>query len=288
MELVCPSNSVSCTDFGHIVRNGSYYRTSDGKTLQRFKCTHCQRRFSVATGSRLFNQKKRHVNWRVLRLLVSGVSQRRAARLLSIDPKTIARKLRFLGELCRWRNHRARQQHPVIERLQFDDMETFEHTKLKPLSVTLAVESESRHIVGFEVSRMPAKGLLAERAVKKYGRRDDERLAARERLFARISPHVNARATLESDENPHYPAVVRKYLPECTHLTTEGLRGCITGQGELKKTSHDPLFSLNHTCAMLRANVNRLFRKTWCTTKKVQSLVDHLEIYAYYHNRVLI
>jgi hypothetical protein len=38
---------------------------------------------------------------------------------------------------------------------------------------------------------------------------------------------------------------------------------------------------------MLRANVNRLFRRTWCTTKKAQALVHHLAIYADYHNSVL-
>jgi len=61
-------------------------------------------------------------------------------------------------------------------------------------------------------------------------------------------------------------------------------RGCSTGQGELKKLVYDPIFSLNHTCAMLRANLNRLFRKTWCTTKTVQGLVDPLSIHVRYHN----
>jgi len=40
---------------------------------------------------------------------------------------------------------------------------------------------------------------------------------------------------------------------EATHRTVKGRRGSIAGQGELKKIGFDPLFSLNHTCAMLRA-----------------------------------
>ncbi len=39
---------------------------------------------------------------------------------------------------------------------------------------------------------------------------------------------------------------------------------------------------------MLRANINRLFRKTWNTTKKVEALIDHLWIYVRYHNAVLV
>jgi hypothetical protein len=38
---------------------------------------------------------------------------------------------------------------------------------------------------------------------------------------------------------------------------------------------------------MLRANLNRLFRKTWCTTKNKQGLIDHLSLYVEFHNRVL-
>jgi hypothetical protein len=56
------------------------------------------------------------------------------------------------------------------------------------------------------------------------------------------------------------------------------------GAEEAEVRSH---FSLNHTCAMLRANLNRLFRKTWCTTKKIQGLVNHLLIYVAFHNRRL-
>jgi hypothetical protein len=62
----------------------------------------------------------------------------------------------------------------------------------------------------------------------------------------------------------------------------------VVGQGELKKVGRDPLFSLNHTCAMLRANLNRLFRRTWCTTKRIDRLEAHLWIYVRFHNEVLL
>lgn len=39
---------------------------------------------------------------------------------------------------------------------------------------------------------------------------------------------------------------------------------------------------------MLRANVNRLFRKTWCTTKRADRLYAHLILYAHFHNTMLI
>jgi hypothetical protein len=176
---------------------------------------------------------------------------------------------------------------PKCEVVEFDDQETSEHTKCKPLSITLAVESKSRRILAFEISQFHAKGHLAKIALKKYGRRRDTRAPARKRLFESLRPLVNERATFKSDQNPHYGPDVKKYFPKVTHEAFKGQRGSIVGQGELKKIRFDPLFSLNHTCAMTRANMNRLFRRTWCTTKHPQGLKHHFAIYAVYHNEML-
>jgi len=60
----------------------------------------------------------------------------------------------------------------------------------------------------------------------------------------------------------------------------------VAGQGELKKIGFDPLFSLNHTAAMIRDGVSRLVRKTWGNSKRMDRLEDHLFVYAHYHNTV--
>jgi hypothetical protein len=174
-----------------------------------------------------------------------------------------------------------------IEIMEFDDMETFEHTKCKPISITLAVESKSRRILGFQVSQMPAKGHLTRISVKKYGVRKDLRKQGRDILFRSLQPFVHENAKIKSDENPHYQSDVIKFFPHCDYETHKGRRGSIVGQGELKKIRFDPLFSINHTCAMLRANINRLFRRTWCTTKRLDRLSAHIAIYTQYHNQNL-
>jgi hypothetical protein len=160
----------------------------------------------------------------------------------------------------------------------------FSRAKCKPLRVALAVEPKQRKIISFQVSQMPAKGKLAQVALRKYGPRKDKRPQGWERLMEDLKPHVKQDVVFTSDQNPHYPKHVYHHYPKATHHRVLGGRGAITGQGELKKLMFDPLFSLNHTCAMLRANLNRLFRKTWCTTKTVQGLIDHLSLYVLYHN----
>jgi hypothetical protein len=199
----------------------------------------------------------------------------------------VAKKMIFLALRARFYLGINNMRKYKAEAIEFDDMETFEHTKYKPLSITLAVESKSRRFLGFEVSKMPPKGKSARFAFKKYGIRRDERKAGRRRLFKKISDLVAENAVIKSDMNPHYPRDVARSFPSATHVGFKGMRGSITGQGELKKIRFDPLFSLNHTCAKFRADINRLFRRTWCTTKNSERLADHLALYAHYHNESL-
>lgn len=283
----CELKPCFVSDCRTVVRFGHFRRTSDSKKIQRFRCLTCRKTFSRATHHPCFRQKKRHKNRRIFELLGSSVSMRRTARLLRIHRKTVARRLVFLGEKCRLELAISNACSPRANSVQFDDMETFEHTKCKPISVTLAVLDPSRRILGFQVSQMPAKGRLAKISLKKYGPREDKRSQGRRALFDEIKPFVAEGAVIRSDSNPHYPSDVKEFFPTCTHQAVLGARGSTTGQGELKKIRFDPLFSLNHTCAMYRANVCRLIRKTWCTTKKIERLADHLAIYAVYHNRHL-
>jgi transposase-like protein len=271
-----------------IVSNGSFFRKSDLSLQQRFLCRNCKKTFSAACFHPCYRQKKRHLNPRIFELLSSGISQRRLALVLEINRKTVVRKFHFLGIASFLAMRMFRENLPPATGVEFDELETFEHTKMKPLSVIMMVESKSRRILGFRVARMAAKGLLVKRALKKYGPRIDERRKVRNELFKELQPYVLKNAAVKSDQNPHYPEAVKRHFPLCGHTTTKGRRGCVTGQGELKAGGFDPLFTLNHTFAMFRANINRLFRKTWATTKKPECLALHIAIYVFYHNQFLI
>ena len=285
MTLNCPKCVLGDNPCTKIVRFGSYFRTSDSKQVQRFRCQKCGLGFSQATLNSRYRQKKRHKNDLLRKLLCSGVSQRRAARILNLHRVTVARKFLFLSFEAGFFLRSDNLNKPKAKVIEFDDMETFEHTKCKPLSITLAVESGTRRILGLEVRKMKANGPLAR--VKKYGPREDERRDGRRKLFREIQPLVDDEVEIKSDCNPHYRKDVAEFFPNSTHHQYKGKRGAITGQGELKKVRFDPLFSLNHTCAKFRADVNRLFRRTWCTTKKPERLYNHLVLYASYHNQHL-
>jgi transposase-like protein len=273
-----------------IIRKGSFFRSSDSRRITRYYCKQCCRNFSNASAKLSKFQKKRRITPVLLKLLNSGVSQRRSAMILKVDRKTVVRRFRYLAKLEQAKHERWLTQTykgRPLSYVQFDDLETSEHTKCKPLSVALAVDPETRKILNFKVNPMPAKGLLSKIALHKYGYRRDERAKGWDQMMKELKPWVCENAIFRSDSNPHYPKFLFRHHPHAHHETSLGGRGAVTGQGELKKLRFDPLFALNHTCAMLRANINRLFRRTWCTTKNRQGLIDHLSIYVTYHNRVL-
>lgn len=266
---------------------GRFWRRSDRKWVRRYRCAACRRSFSHSTGTLEYRQQKRHINRLLEQLLCSGVSLRRSARILRVDRSTVARRLGYLSlRASEWQEKYLRSFSPG-EEVQFDEMESSEHTKLKPLSIPFLVDKQSRKILAFDVVSMPAKGKLSALSRKKYGPRADHRAKSIEQLLARIKPKLECSRIIRSDDCPRYPAPIKRTLPELHHQRCIGGRGCISGQGELKRKVYDPLFSLNHTAAMLRANVNRLFRRTWCISKKAENLKHHIQIYVRYHNETL-
>ena len=276
---------------GRIVRRGYFWRSSDSRRVARFFCRVCERSFSQASASVCFRQKRRTLNEPLRLLLVSGVSLSRAARLLHADRKTVVRKLLFLSEQAGLRQEeflaRLRARGDKIVGIQFDEMESFEHSKGKPLSIPLVVLPKSRKILALDVCQMPAKGPLAEISRKKYGPRPDERAATAERLLGSLREILVPEPEVLSDEKPQYGVWLKRALGSVRHRRVRGRRGCVVGQGELKRGGFDPLFSLNHTAAQIRANVNRMFRRTWCTTKRRDRLRAHLLLYVDFHNSEL-
>ncbi|EQC44295.1 hypothetical protein [Bacteriovorax sp. Seq25_V] len=283
----CPiSTCKSSTKNGYVSKDGFYFRRDDSRKIQRFVCKTCGKKFSRATFSPEKNQKKRRINDKIFCLLSSLTSMRRTAFILNINYKTVQRKMEYLSlksQRMQKRYLKSLERKQVLA-MQFDDLITFEHTKMKPLSVSVAVDKKTRMILGAKVSRIPASGPLAEKSRSKYGYRRSKHREGLNILFKSISKSVAESALIESDEHKFYPKVVRRYFPISDYRTYKSIRSSHGGQGELKKTKFDPIRTINHTHAMLRGNINRLVRKTWCTTKKADMLQKHIDIYIAFHN----
>lgn len=283
----CPHYRDTVGDRGWIRCFGSYRRKCDSKIVQRFRCIKCLKTFSNQTFNPNYRQHKPRINKAVRDLICSKVSLRRIAILLSTNRKTVIRKFHYNANLARLRNKSRLQNRNQIDFIQIDEMETFEHSKCKPLSIALAVEPGTRLILGAISSEMPAKGPLAEISRKKYGPRPDGRRVAFQNVLTDIRPLLSTDVWIVTDKKTAYPAWIKSTLPQSVHLKVKGKRGCVAGYGEMKKTGFDPLFWLNHNAAMVRDNLARMLRRTWCTTKKIECLQDALALYTDFHNEMI-
>lgn len=288
MKIHCPNSQ--CQKDSKIIKDGKFKRSSDSRAVQRFRCKGCGLRFSRATFSLAYYQKKRRINYPLAKLLCSGVSQRRAALILGVSRHAVARRIPFFGQKYRKLNEKflkSLKDSPVKE-MQFDDLITKENSKLKPLTVTTAVDERQRFILGAKVAQIPSFGHLAKIARRRYGKRECYHRWGLDQLLMSLGSSVCPSAVIKSDEHKKYSEFVRKYFPKAKYLQYPSERACVAGQGELKKIKFDPLFAINHTCAMLRANINRLIRKTWCTTKDPKRLQDHIDLFIWFYNQKLL
>ena len=91
----------TCCTVKNAHKHGAFKRKSDSQIVKRYRCKTCEQSFSAATHSVLRWQKKRHINQPLLEKLATNSTLESSARFFRVNPKTVARKLAFLGRVCR-------------------------------------------------------------------------------------------------------------------------------------------------------------------------------------------
>lgn len=167
--------------------------------------------------------------------------------------------------------------------LFFDESETIEHTKCKPLNIALVV-NEKYQVLTMKVAVMPAKGRLAAISRKKYGWRPNERNQKILEAFEDVKKHLCTRpVVIKSDMHPSYRGLVNTAFPGIRYEQYLGKDKKKKHQERLhenlRKKVYDPIFPVNQRAAKIRDRIKRLCRRSWCTTKKVENLQLNLDLF---------
>ncbi|WP_413575255.1 hypothetical protein ACLVWU_13210 [Bdellovibrio sp. HCB290] len=167
--------------------------------------------------------------------------------------------------------------------LIFDETLSIEHTKLKPLTIALAV-NEKYQILGVHVGSLPAFGKIADISRTKYGPRANQSNEKVTDLLTQVKQQLlNLPSELRSDKKADYLSIAAKIFPtvQYTQCSSRGNKEKKREQKYLKseKLIYDPLFPLNQRCAKIRDHIKRMARRNWCTTKKPQHLQWALHLY---------
>lgn len=226
-----------------------------------------------------YRHKKMDLNYRLAKLLVEGTSLRGAGRILGLTYKNTYQKFLWLKKVVEKKKQLLQYSETEI---QFDELETIHHTKCKPLSVTVVTSRE--YLLALQVAEMPAKGRLAKVSRQKYGERKDERQAIVEQTLLDVRQKLESLpVVIKSDASPIYRSIVEKVFPGSFYEQYSRAGEVEKMRSKIHESNHkrryDPLFDVNHACALLRSQIKRLVRRSWCTTKKVENLQLHLDLF---------
>jgi hypothetical protein len=268
-------------------RDGHFPRAADGRTVQRYFCRTCSHGFSAQTFRLDFRQKKPQINTAVLACLVSKVTFRQTARILRINRKTVHRRLRLFGPALRELHEsfldKAQARGGLFGSFSLDEAETYEHNRrLKPLTLPVLIHRPTRFLVHIEVGKLPARGNLKGRDLRRkaaQGPRRSESWEKVDRCFAVLKRIHDPRELLSLvvDQKKSYPILAKKHFGD-------RIGTLVMESSKRARNPANPLFAINHTLATLRDHVSRLVRRTWAASQRAAALVDHAWLFLAWRN----
>ncbi len=212
--------------------------------------------------------------------IIEGNSLRSISRTEGLTYNNTYKKFLWLKKVVNFHKKSTVMQ---AKEIQFDELETIEHTKCKPVNIVLLV-NEKYQLLAAKVAEMPAKGRLAEFSRKKYGHRKNQRSEKMHEAFQEVKSCLTGRLSeIRSDAHPAYRNFVKQHFPDTPYLQFSARAKKMKYQERMHENNHkrkyDPLFGVNHVSARLRDRIKRLVRRSWCTTKKLVNLQLTLDLY---------
>ena len=258
------------------IKKGHLKNNKNSHPIKRYQCKECSKTFTNNTSKDTFLQKRPDLNHKILVLYCEGNTLRGIARILKTTYKTVVRKFKFMA-------HKAREMHLkqidnkeiVTTYVQFDEMETFETKKTRPLGIELAIRAKTCEILSARVCRIPMKAHSVSPRIKNEYKKVTNRKEGMTDMFLEVSKCLDAdRSTLVCDG-----------LKENVTIASD-----ICDESLIQSYSDDygKLWKINHTCAKLRHHLSRLTRKTWATIKRMERLQMHLDLFIAHQNGYIL
>lgn len=254
-------------------KKGWLKNKKETKPIRQYQCKVCKTRFSVNSLKDTFKQHKPQLNDMIMTLYCEGNTLRGMARILKISYQTVVKKWRFMADKARLRHEVALQHGEIITKyIQFDQMETYEHTKKKPLGIALSIRPKTGQILSAQVCRIPIRALtLSKQKAVEYNKQSNRKEAFYKMLSDTKHCLDKGYSVLSCDGEREAISMAKLMCPDSlieTHVN-----------------DYAGMWRLNHTCAKLRHHISRLKRKTWATTKSKDYLQMHLDLFIAYQNK---
>lgn len=276
----CPSNATPPAGDFRCRRRGTYTHRATGETTQRWECLCCGRTFTKHNEAGDNGQRKADINHTLFNLLCSGMTMRRAAKVLGVSRHTVEKRAAWLAARAR-EAHLAALADPaahglLTSHIQFDEMVSHIQTRAKQLTIAIAVRVKTRKILSAVVRPVRTTGPLAEVGRDKYKWLAAEGAIARAECLAEAARCAKiGRLWVSCDAYPTYPNLIKAAMPNATVRTFPSRK---------KSSRYDPLFAINHVCAAIRSDIACMARRSWTTTQLIPKLQERLWMYIAWNN----
>ena len=252
------------------LRKRGSYKTKK-YTVPRYQCKSCGVTYTGRTNSDNYKKKRQNLENQIVEMYCERMSLRGISRVLKLNRETVTNYFLKAARKARIENLKGLHNRDFVTTyIQFDEMETFEHTKKKPLGVMLFIRAKTGEIISAKVSKSHIRALAVSPTVaKKWNSQVDKTKVIQESLFEAKKVSNRVHTTIACDGLPHQVKVAKDFCDE-SHINVQVL------EGENKK--------IDLSILKLRQDISRLGRKTLSTTKKAERLQNHLDLYINYHN----
>jgi transposase-like protein len=264
-------------------RHGFYRRRCAPRSIQRYRCSRCSRTFSSQTFSPTYWLRHPALLAAVYEGLVACAAFRQIARRHGVSPSTVQTHALRLGRhaLLFLADHRPPS--PPREPLVIDGFESFEHSQYYPFHANLAVGTESHFLYAFTDAELRRKGRMTLRQKRRraalerlHGRPDPKAIEHEVAALLRLVCGPGTSVEIRSDEHRAYPRAFRRVEGVAVrHLVTPSVRARTTG---------NPLFPVNRMDLLLRHGGANHKRETIAFSKRRQSAMERLAVFAVWVN----
>ena len=290
-HIGCPSEFEEIPFRYHL--HGRYRRGCDGAWVRRFRCLVCERTFSTQSFKSNYRYRIPFLHHLLTQTLCSKVTRRQAARIFSVNRKSVERRFIRMSEVSAdfhaSQLKKCRDRGGVRGVFQLDELETFEHNrKLKPVTMAVLIERKSYFVVHTRAGTLPARKPLKPREEERLseiqiteGKRRSQSRACLQQSFEALNQLLapDAAVIFQSDMKRTYPSECRRatWGRPFFHKTTSSRK---------RRDYRNLLFPINHTLAMMRDGMSCLVRRSWAACKSIRGLEMHAAIWTAYRNYV--
>lgn len=270
-----------------LIKKGKDNR-KNGKPVQRYQCKACGQQFTSASLTDNPFHKPELLKEIFLRY-TSGYSVSRLSQELGICKNTVLSMIEYLADKCRTYHFDLLDSgFLTTDKIHFDEMETFEHSKVYPVSVGIAYDARYKRIIDMRVAEIKLKGALKKKVIADCNGVLPVKIASRPNnspmmlveLMKSVKKSLIPSGFLFSDDKPAYITVVATCLPPTVRFVQElskiNLKDSKDRQG---------LGRFRSVCAYLRTYTGTMGRRKLNTAKTMKSLSEHFYLMIARYNK---